>query len=62
MTPQILRRYHQAQHAMVLLTMPTAGIMESTVPDITIPPELLTGPLWRETQRLRLEQFRKGAN
>ncbi len=64
MTPQIFRRYHQAQDSMVLLTMPTRGIMECTLEDVLTSREAesLTGPLWRESQRLKLQQFRKVGN
>ncbi len=57
MTISMLNRFNRQQHQLLLLTLPKSGVMESTVPDVLtqIDPSTLTGPAWREAQRVRLE-------
>ncbi len=58
MTTNLLNRYRHAEIAMLLATLPTCGVVECDLPDITtrVSPQLLTGPGWRESQRKKLER------
>lgn len=62
MTVSLLRRFEHAQHQLALATLPTAGVLDYAMPDVTetIDPSLLTGPGWRQAQRLRLETVKGG--
>lgn len=60
MTRSMLNRFETAQHSMALLTLPKSGVVECDLPNILdiINPAKLTGPEWREAQRVRLERVK----
>lgn len=60
MTINLLNRFNHAQHQLALATLPKCGIVEDLLPPVSIPFDQLTGPVWRERQRLALEAVKGG--